>query len=85
MTTFEHKMMIIMSQGETPAQEMYDEARDDSRVRRTLKLLQERGWVEHTGSHKMDDGPGAPMKHYSLTESGMLVLQNHEEELESLR
>ena len=85
MTTFEHKLMLVLSQGEQPAQALYDIAQDDSRVRRALKLLISREWVRYTRSEKMDDGPGAPMKHYELTESGVIILHNHEEELEQLR
>ena len=85
MTTFEHKLMIVLSQGEQPASALYEIANDDSRVRRTLKLLQERGWVVYTQSIKMSEGPGAPMKHYKLTEMGSIILHNHEEELEALR
>lgn len=84
-TTFQHKIMLILSQGTQPAQALYDNAKDDSRVRRTLKLLQQRNWVEHTHSEKMSDGPGAPMKHFGLTETGIIALHQHEEELERLR
>lgn len=85
MTTFEYKLLIILSQGEQPTQALYDVSIDDSRVRKSLRLLIKRGWVKYTRSEKMTDGPGAPMKHYALTETGILVLKNHEEELEELR
>lgn len=85
MTTFEYKMLLTLAHGEQPAQALYEVATDDSRVRRTLKLLQQRGWVVYTQSLKMSDGPGAPMKHYKLTDMGVIILKNHEEELEALR
>ena len=85
LTTFEHRLMLMLSQGETPSIALYELAQDESRVRKNLRLMIKRGWVILTKKEKMDDGPGAPMNFYKLTDTGILILHNHEEELESLR
>lgn len=85
MTQFEHRLLLVLSQGEMPAQSLYDIAKDPTRVRKVLKSLIERGWVKHTRSEKRSSGPGAPMKYFELEELGEDKLANHESELAQLR
>lgn len=85
MTTFEHKLLILLAKGEQAAVDLYEVANDDSRVRRSLKLMQKRKWVIHSASRKLSTGPGAPMKFYKITKKGQNLLNVHEQALEALR
>lgn len=85
MTTFEYPLLILLSKQEQAASDLYAVANDDSRVRRSLKLMQERGWVKHSASRKLSTGPGAPMKFYKITQKGQNVLDLQDKTLEALR
>lgn len=85
MKLFEHKLMLLLNQGEQAAIDLYAALDDESRVRKVLRSTEARGWTTISRRTKMSDGPGRPMNHYSLTELGIDALANHEAELESFR
>lgn len=86
MTSTQYAILLLLSQGPQVSPALYElELGTNSNIRRVLRVMVHKDWIEPLTPVKVDGGQGRPLNQYGITATGAGALDEHEQFLETLR